>query len=601
MKTLNKILSLLAPPERKRARVLMIMILIMAILDMLGVASILPFIAVLGNPDLVQDNVILNTLFTASKYMGIRNVEQFFFVLGAAVFLLLITSITFKALTAYFQTRFVLMCEFRIGKRLMEGYLNKPYSWFLNRHSADLGTTILSEVETAISGGLTPLINLIAHSAVALALLALLLVVDPVLAFSVGATLVLAYSCIFAVTSGWIKRIGRERFLANKGRFNVVNEAFGAVKEVKIGGLEQIYAQRFSKPAKIFAQGQAASQVTSQVPRFALEAVAFGGMVLVIMYLMAKSGKFVDVIPIIALYAYAGYRLLPALQQIYGALSVLRFASAGVDALYVELNSLGNVDDERAQHRQLSPLPFSHTIKLDHISYRYPNAEKNVLKYVDLCIPAHSKIGFIGPTGSGKTTTVDLILGLIEPLDGHLKVDGQSITAANRRQWQRNIGYVPQHIYLADDSVAANIAFGVKPEDIDQQAVELAAGIANMHDFVCNELPQGYATTVGERGVRLSGGQRQRIGIARALYHKPKVLVLDEATSALDNRTELAVMEAVNNLGREITVILIAHRLSTLQQCDKIYLLERGEIKGSGTYAELSSSSHQFADMAGNS
>ena len=207
-------------------------------------------------------------------------------------------------------------------------------------------------------------------------------------------------------------------------------------------------------------------------------------------------------------------------------------------------------------------------------------------------------MGFVGPTGSGKTTTVDLILGLLEPQNGCLSIDGRPITAANRREWQRAIGYVPQHIYLADDSVAANIAFGVKSKDINRQDVERAAKISNVHEFVINDLPQGYATTVGERGVRLSGGQRQRIGIARALYHNPRVLILDEATSALDSLTERAVMEALHNLGHGITIILIAHRLSTVKNCDQIYLLDQGEVKASGIYDELTSSNPQFAAMA---
>jgi len=207
-------------------------------------------------------------------------------------------------------------------------------------------------------------------------------------------------------------------------------------------------------------------------------------------------------------------------------------------------------------------------------------------------------VGFVGATGSGKTTTVDAILGLLEPQEGALKIDGQPIAATNRRQWQRAIGYVPQHIYLADDSVAANIAFGVNANEIDQQAVERAAKIANLHEFVVNDLPQGYATTVGERGVRLSGGQRQRIGIARALYHTPQVLILDEATSALDNLTEQAVMEAVHNIGHEITIILIAHRLSTVKACDTIFLLEKGLLKGQGTFEQLIRTNERFGELA---
>jgi len=595
MQILNNLLSLLTSPERKRAGVLMGMTMVMAFLDMLGVASILPFIAVLATPELVQTNIALSTAFTTSHEIGIRTTEQFLFALGVLVFLLLVASMAFKALTTYAQIRFALMREYSIGKRLVEGYLHQPYSWFLNRHSAELGKTILSEVSTVISNGMLPLITLMAQSMVAVALLILLIIVDPLLALSVGLVLGLAYTGIFAVVSGWLKRLGQAGIKANQERFTAVSEAFGAAKEVKVGGLEQAYIERFAKPAEIFAKGQANASVIAQLPRFALEATAFGGMLLVILYLMVKSGSFAAALPIIALYAFAGYRLMPALQQIYGAFTQLRFAGPALGALYKDLISL---QASNAQHGHSSPLVLTEAIQLNQVSYRYPNTPQYALKSVDLSISAHSKVGFVGATGSGKTTTVDVILGLLEPQKGALKIDGQPITAVNRRQWQRAIGYVPQHIYLADDSVAANIAFGVNPEDIDQQAVERAAKIANLHEFVSNDMSQGYATTVGERGVRLSGGQRQRIGIARALYHDPQILILDEATSALDNLTEQAVMEAVNNLGHNITIILIAHRLSTVRQCDQIYLLEQGEVKAQGTFEELTQANEQFRAMA---
>jgi ATP-binding cassette, subfamily B, bacterial PglK len=596
MQTLKKLFALLTPSERKRAGVLMGMILVMAFLDMLGVASILPFMAVLANPELVQTNAVLNVAFTISGHIGIHTPEHFLFALGVLVFVLLVISLAFKALTTYAQTRFALMREYSIGKHLVEGYLHQPYSWFLSRHSADLGKTILSEVGTVIGNGMLPLMTLMAQSTVALMLLTLLIVVDPLLALSVGVVLGLAYAGIFAVMSSWLRRLGQTRIKANKERFTALSEAFGAAKEVKVGGLEQAYIQRFAKPAEIYAKGQATAQVIAQLPRFALEAVAFGGMLIVMLYLMAKSASFASVLPIIALYAFAGYRLMPALQQIYGAFTQLRFAGPALDALYQELGSLQTTD---RQHGPFSPLPLIQAITLNQVSYCYPTASQPALKGIDLTIPAHSTVGFVGATGSGKTTTVDVILGLLEPQEGALKIDGQAITATNRRQWQRAIGYVPQVIYLADDSVAANIAFGVSAKDINQKTVERAAKIANLHEFVVNDLPKGYATTVGERGVRLSGGQRQRIGIARALYHNPQVLILDEATSALDNLTEQAVMEAVNNLGRDVTIILIAHRLSTVRQCDQIHLLERGEVKASGTYDELIASNLKFKAMAG--
>jgi ABC-type multidrug transport system fused ATPase/permease subunit len=308
---------------------------------------------------------------------------------------------------------------------------------------------------------------------------------------------------------------------------------------------------------------------------------------------MAQSGSFASALPIIALYAFAGYRLMPALQQIYGAVTQLRFAGPALDALHADLMSL----QPAHPHPSQDVIALKQAITLSQIQYRYPNAQQPALKNLSLAIPAKSTVGLVGATGSGKTTTVDLILGLLEAQKGTLAVDGQAITEHNRCAWQRAIGYVPQQIYLADDTVAANIAFGIQAKDINQAALERAAKIANLHEFVVNELPQQYQTTVGERGVRLSGGQRQRIGIARALYHNPQVLVLDEATSALDNLTEQAVMEAVNNLGHDITIILIAHRLSTVKACDTIFLLEKGELKASGTYDQLTASNQQFAAM----
>lgn len=568
------------------------MILVMAMLDMAGVASILPFMAVLANPGLVETNTILNAAYAK---LGFTDPQQFLFVLGMLVFVLLVVSQAFKALTTYAQLRFTLMREYSIGKRLVEGYLHQPYSWFLSRHSADLGKTILSEVATVVANGVMPMMNLIAQGATAIALLTLLILIDPKMALIVGLTLAIAYALVFIATQRLLTRLGTERVKANQSRFTTLSEAFGASKEVKVGGLEQAYIQRFADPAQTYALHTATAQVISQLPRFALEAIAFGGMLLVVLYLMAQSGSFASALPIIALYAFAGYRLMPALQQIYGAVTQLRFAGPALDALHADLMSLQPAHHNPSQ----DTIALQQAITLNQIQYRYPNAPKLALKNLSLNIPAKSTVGLVGATGSGKTTTVDLILGLLTAQQGTLEVDGQTITEHNKRAWQRAIGYVPQQIYLADDTVAANIAFGLDAKDIDQSAVERAAKIANLHDFVANDLPQQYQTTVGERGVRLSGGQRQRIGIARAMYHNPQVLILDEATSALDNLTEQAVMDAVYNIGHEITIILIAHRLSTVKACDTIFLLEKGQLKAQGTYAELMESNHTFQKMTG--
>ena len=555
----------------------------MALLDMIGVASILPFMAVLTNPSIVETNFFLNSMFEFSKIIGIENNQQFLFALGILVFIILLLSLLFKAFTTYFQVRFVMMREFSIGKRLVEGYLRQPYSWFLSRHSAELGKNILSEVGHVIATGLRPLMQIIARGMLAIMLIILLIIVDSKLALTVGLILFVAYFFIFKSVRKYLNKIGEERLQNNEKRFKVLTEAFGAAKEVKVGGLEGIYIKLFSESGKIYALTQASAYVINQIPRFILEAVAFGSILLLILYTMADTGSFNTVIPILSLYVFTDYRLLPAVQQIYASFTQMTFAGPSLDKLYNDLVNLKKSNESLVQ----DAIALNKKITLKDVNYSYPNTSRIALKDINLNIPVNSTVGFVGATGSGKTTTVDIILGLLEAQKGTLEVDDKVITNQNARAWQKSIGYVPQHIYLSDDTVEANIAFGQENKNINRDAVERAAKIANLHNFVTEELPSKYQTTIGERGVRLSGGQRQRIGVARALYHNPQVLILDEATSALDNETERAVMEAVNNIGKDITVILIAHRLNTVKKCDKIFKLEKGRLIDQGSFDTL--------------
>jgi ABC-type multidrug transport system fused ATPase/permease subunit len=586
-----KIIFFLSSNERVKALFLLAMILIMALLDAIGVASIMPFMAVLTNPDLIKTNRFLDLLY---KTLGTNSQGDFLLILGIFVFLLLLLSLGFKAVTTFYQLRFNLMLEYSIGSRLVGRYLHQPYAWFLTRNSSDLGRNVLSEVSMAIDKAMIPLTTLVAQGAVACALLLVLLLVDPFLALSVGVVLASVYALIFKVMSKMLNRLGQNSLAANSKRFMAVSEAFGAAKEVKIGGLESAYIKRFDQSAELYAKYQSASLAIVSLPRFALEAIAFGGMMLIVLYLMLQGASFADALPVISLYAFAGYRLVPAAQQIYGAISQLRIMGPAINALYTEMSELKIPPVINASS---NPIILNQSITLNNIHYTYPNADRPALDGISITIPAQRVIGLVGSTGCGKTTTVDLILGLLEPQEGTLSVDGQAINSANLREWQKAIGYVPQQIYLSDDTVASNIAFGIDEGDINQDAVARAAKIANLHDFVINDLPNGYETRVGERGVRLSGGQRQRIGIARALYHNPQVLILDEATSALDNLTELVVMDAINKLRQDITIILIAHRLSTVRECDQIYLMEKGKVIAQGDYDQLSASSKVFQEM----
>lgn len=591
MHTLRKLIWLLSPKERRQAARLLLLIIIMALMDVIGVASIMPFIAVLSNPQLLQSNELLNAVYIGLNF---ESADKFKLTIGIFVFGLFVVSLGFKALATYLQLQFSLKREYTISKQLVEKYLGQQYDWFLNRHSSDLSKSILSEVGTVISYGFTPMALVISQGAVVVFIILFLCFIDIKLALGIGLTLGFAYGVIYMCANRYLGKIGKERAEANAKRFMVVSEVFSAIKQVKLGGFEAAYVDRFDEPAKIYAKHQASALAIGQLPRYALEGVAFGGMLIVILYLMVKGGDFATAIPIISLYAFAGYRLMPALQQIYGAITQLRYVTPTLEALHKDFLRL-----KEYEHKVFSSdFDFSGPIALKNISYTYPYECKPVVQNLNINILNKSKVGFVGATGSGKTTTADIILGLLLPQRGELEINGKLITNDNRCAWQKVIGYVPQQIQLIDDTITANIAFGISDDQIDHAAVEYAAKIANLHHFVVNVLPSGYSTQVGEGGVRLSGGQRQRIGIARALYHKPKVLIMDEATSALDNLTELDVMEAIHNIEHEITIILIAHRLSTVKNCDQIFMFEAGCVVAVGTFEELNRTNEQFRFMA---
>ncbi len=588
MKTFKKIFDLLSHQERKQVFYLLIMILFMALLDVIGIASIMPFIAVLTNPDLIESNVLINKLYNYSNLFGVKTNEQFLFSLGVLVFFLLVFSLAFKALLAYSQLRFSAMCQYGLSKRLMERYLNQPYSWFLSRHSAEIGKTVLSEVGIIVTKGLKPILNIITHGTVAFAILILLIFNEPKFSLIACTSLSLTYFLIYRLTRNFLMRIGHERVKAVQDRFMVVTEAFNAAKELKVGNLERAFLERFSIPAKNLAKYSAIAGSISQLPRYALEIIAFGGMLLLILFLMGQN-TFNSVLPLIALYVFAGYRLIPALQQIYASITMLRFVSPSLNATHKDYKSL----DPNTPKRIDNLISLTRGITINDLYYQYPNSLKTTIKDINLNIPANSTVGIVGSTGSGKTTVVDIILGLLQAQKGTLKVDDITIDENNIVAWQQSIGYVPQDIFIADDTLDANIAFGVDKKNINKNHVQLAAKIANIHDFI-DKLPLKYQTTVGERGVRLSGGERQRIGIARALYSNPKILILDEATSALDNLTEQLVMQEIHKTSSNKTIIMIAHRLSTVKKCDIIFYLEKGEIKAQGTYEELIENSEGF-------
>jgi ABC-type multidrug transport system fused ATPase/permease subunit len=591
----SKLRNLLDRREQRRALLLLAMIIASGFVETSRVASIVPFVAVIADASVVETNPYLAAAY---QWLGLESPNAFLFILGLVVFAITLGSLAFAALTAWATIRFTSMRNYRLSRDLFQIYINQPYEWFLRRHSADLGRSALSEVKLVIGSALMPCMSLITGCVTGAFMVALLLIADPLLAVIVSLALGGGYALIYAVSRHYLTRIGAERFEANRERFRISNDSFGAIKDVKVLGLEKTFISRFEAPSRRFVTQEAASDVLGQLPQYGLQALAFAIVLIIVLYQLAVDNDVSHALPVIALYALAGSRLMPALQKIYQAVSKLRYAKPALDELHRDLELQVRGTNAPKHDSVTQPLGLKNQLKISAVGYRYPGSPTQALNGVSLSIPAGAAVGLVGQSGAGKTTLVDVILCLLEPEAGHLSVDGVQVTDANRRAWQRTIGYVPQDIFLADDTVAANIAFGVAPRDINMAAVERAARIANLHDFVVDDLEHGYDTLIGERGIRFSGGQRQRVGIARALYRDPDLLIMDEGTSALDNITERAVMEAVNNLARAKTVILIAHRLTTVRNCDRIFLLEQGHLSASGTYDELVASNEHFRGMA---
>jgi len=595
--TFSKLYEILTKSERKRAYLVSLLMLLVGLLETAGVASILPFISVLSDPESVQRNPYLSRLY---KWSGASATDEFIVLLGTGFLVVLVCSLAAKASSQWAQLNFTKMRVHSVGYRLMQRYLAQPYDWFLTQHTSRLTTTVLSEINRVISGSLFPALQFVAHSIVAIFLLSFLIIINPLVALVAAIVLAGSYGCIYFLVRRPLGRFGQSRFEANKERFKVTQETFGGIKDVKMGGLEDYMLKQFEKPSYFTAKQEVKMDIIKQMPGFFMQALLFGGVVAILLYLSGIYGSMMSALPTFAAFAFAGYRLMPSLQQIYAHMTSLKASAPSLNALMEDLHRLEPyqpLDSKGSEPKE--PLPLTDNINLANVSYRYPGTDRLALKSLDLTVPAGKRVGIAGSTGSGKSTTVDLILGLLSPTSGSLEVDGTKISHHNVRKWQRSIGYVPQHIFLSDDSIAGNIAFGLPAESRDPEAIVKAAKVANLHEFIVKELPEGYDTQVGERGVRLSGGQRQRIGIARAMYSDPSVLILDEATSALDTITETAVIAAINQFSGKKTAIMIAHRLSTIKNCDLIYLMKEGQIVAKGTFEDLIKTSLEFRKMNG--
>ncbi|MBU1014874.1 ABC transporter ATP-binding protein/permease [Patescibacteria group bacterium] len=593
---LEKVSSLFDQREKVQFAGVMAVALAAALFQALGVVSVLPFLELVIEPDIVYQNRWLNLAFTS---LGFETAFSFTMAAGFVMLGILVAGNLISAAAAWLKIRFVWQKNHSISVALLQTYLSLPYVYFLNKHSADLGKTILSEVQQLTNQLLMPILHIITNGIIVVIVLALLFFVNPVVA--AGATFLFgsAYILVFLFLRSTLKTRGEIRLQENTGRFTTAGEALAGVKDIKALGRERYFFERFSKHSSRFSALQAWSGVAIQLPRYFMEMVAFGGVIALILVFLALRQDGTQVIPLISFFAFAGYRLIPALQYVFQAVSEIQFNRPILDKIAEDMKGGVGQSSFAGSGELPTPLFLREQIKLESVSFHYPYTSQPALQAVSLEVPKGAVVGFVGPTGGGKTTLVDIIIGLLVPQEGAVKVDGVEVNHENVRNWQRNLGYVPQQIFLGDDTVMRNVAFGLPDEKIDMAQIELVCQIANLHDFIARELPQGYDTVIGERGVRLSGGQRQRIGIARALYHNPEVLVLDEATNSLDGATENAVLEAMKSVTQfNKTLIVVAHRLTTVRDCDIIYLVDKGKIAARGTYKELLESNPQFRAMA---
>lgn len=572
MMTAQKLWQLLIPKQKQAAFVLFILMIFGMLLETLGVGLLVPALVLLTDNDLALRYPILEPLLSALGNPSHENLVIIGMLTLACVYGI---KALFLAFLAWKQSKFVFGLHAILSQRLFAGYLRQPYIFHLQRNSAELIRNVTSEVSMLANVTQSALI-LLSEGIVLIGLSVLLFIVEPLGAILVITALGLAGWIFYKITRTYILRWGKTRQHHEGLRIQHLQQGLGGAKDVKLLGREEDFLSQYNYHSNVSTHVGQRQSALQQFPRLWLEFLSIVGLVALV-FTMIGQGKPLDaLLPTLGLFAAAAFRLMPSVNRVLIALQSLRFAVPVINTLHNELEKIVEVSQPTQNH-----VPsIKKSLILEQVSFRYPSTDKVSLQNINLKVNCGTSVGFIGGSGAGKSTLVDIILGLFSPDNGIVKVDGIDIQDC-LREWQDQIGYVPQTIYLTDDSLRRNIAFGLSEEEINDEAVWQAVRAAQLEGFV-SELPNGVNTVVGERGIRLSGGQRQRIGIARALYHDPPVLVLDEATSSLDTNTERDVMKAVQALRGIKTILIVAHRLSTVEHCDYLFRMERGRIVGEG-------------------
>ena len=586
-----RLLRALTRHERMQAMALFVALVVTAVLELLGVASILPFMSVAASPETAADNRWVQVL---SRWIGTEDTRQLLVWTGLASFIALTVASVAGAVATWLQFKTAWNMAHEIATRLVRNYLARSYRFFLKTTSTKIMTNVLAEVSTLVNNVLVATFELVARALVATLITVLLLLVDWRVSLAALVVIGGAYLLIYGLRRRYVRVLGDRRLAANMDRFHALEELLSGIKTARVEGAIQPLYRKFARASRKLSNVQPRIHAVAALPRYAIEAMAFGGVILLTVLLLSAGRDMTSVLPLLAVFAVAGYKLLPALQRCFVAATRVRHAYPVVESV---LGDLTGPAPQPVPVDRSTALALRQGIVFENVSFRYEPDEPPVLTGLNLEITKGSSVALVGTTGSGKTTMVDLLLGLLEPDSGQILVDGARLTADRVSAWRSAVSYIPQDVFLLNAPVSENIAFGIKPGEIEETWLQTCADAARVSEFV-SDLPEGMQTVVGQRGVRLSGGQKQRIGLARAFYRRPAVFVLDESTSALDSITERKVMGAFRDLFPSATVVAISHRLSTVRESDAIFLLKGGQVVAQGSYDHLMQTHSEFRELA---
>lgn len=590
---IKSLVSVLNKKQKNKLFLLQFMVVFSALLEVVSVLAIGPFMAIVGNPSLLETNTLLNSIYI---WFGFQSGYEFLVYTGFGVLSFMLVSAFLSVMTIRLLSFFAADVGSGFGNRLYQFYMEKDYLYHLSVNSSELIKKISVESNRVTDNILQPLVQINARIATIIFISVFVFLYNPYVALVGVLILFLAYYAMYRIVRNRLFFNGEAISVFSRKRFSLMNEGFGSIKELKILGRQKYFIDQFSESGDIFARAYGSSNSLYNMPRYIMEFVVYSSMVsLILVLLMAYDGDLASVLPVMAVFGMAAFKLLPSFQQVYSGLAQIRSNITAFDTIYEDL--LAGLKNEDAFIDEQSET-LTGDVCLKNITFKYPAAISNALNNINLVIPHNKTVGIVGPSGSGKSTLFDVLTGIIPPDSGVVTVGGVVVDKSNLRSWQNGIGYVSQMTLIRDGTIAENIAFGINPECINSAKLISAAEMANL-DVWLKSLPDGLNTMVGERGVQISGGQRQRIAIARALYHDANYLFFDEATSALDSMTEKSVVDAIEYMSGEKTIVMIAHRINTVKNCSIIYVVEDGAIKDSGAYDELIARSSIFANMAG--